>query len=233
MKLSRDNRRNRVRACRRLLKRFSKSAVSSIVFTDEKLFTLETPLNPQNDRVYAKEQKKKDVPEERLIRERSHFSKKVMVSVGVSKEGKTGVHFIEEGAKINSDVYQQLLSTKLLPDCRAIFEDGDYVLQQDGAPAHRSKSTVSYLEENVPDFIGPKDWPANSPDLNPVDYCVWGRLQELVYKVPIRDIAHLKERIVQSWESLSNDSFGVAIDRWLVRLRKVVANDGGHIEHEL
>ena len=30
-------------------------------------------------------------------------------------------------------------------------------------------------------FIEPDMWPPNSPDLNPVDYAIWGALQERVY----------------------------------------------------
>ena len=48
------------------------------------------------------------------------------------------------------------------------------LFQQDGAPAHRSRHTVAYLRSNVPEFIEPENWPPNSPDLNPVDYAVWG-----------------------------------------------------------
>ena len=48
------------------------------------------------------------------------------------------------------------------------------LFQQDGAPAHRSRHTVAYLRSNVPEFIELENWPPNSPDLNPVDYAVWG-----------------------------------------------------------
>ena len=33
-----------------------------------------------------------------------------------------------------------------------------------------------------------KVWPANSPDLNPVDYRISGKLQERVYRNQIRDV---------------------------------------------
>jgi len=43
-------------------------------------------------------------------------------------------------------------------------------------------------------------WPANSPDLNPVDYRIWGKLQERVYRNWIRDVDQLKSRLVEEWE---------------------------------
>ena len=48
------------------------------------------------------------------------------------------------------------------------------LFQQDEAPAHRSRHTVAYLRSNVPEFIEAENWLPNSPDLNPVDYAVWG-----------------------------------------------------------
>ena len=34
----------------------------------------------------------------------------------------------------------------------------------------------------VPNFVELSVWPLNSPDLNPVDYAVWGALQQSVYR---------------------------------------------------
>jgi len=42
--------------------------------------------------------------------------------------------------------------------------------RQDNAPAYRARETVHLLTRETPDFITPALWPANNPDLNPVDY---------------------------------------------------------------
>ena len=47
---------------------------------------------------------------------------------------------------------------------------GFFAFQQDIAPAHRARETVQLLTCETPDFIAPAVWPANSPDVNPVDY---------------------------------------------------------------
>ena len=51
-----------------------------------------------------------------------------------------------------------------------------------------------------------KVWAANSPDLNPVDYRVWGKLQEHVYRNQIRDVDQLKSRLIEEWEQYHNSS---------------------------
>ena len=83
---------------------------------------------------------------------------------------------------VNSDYYQNtVLLSMLLPDIRSVFGDY-YVFQQDGAPAHRARDTVTMLQRETPEFIPPEMWPPNSPDLNPVDYSIWGMLQPRVYR---------------------------------------------------
>ena len=80
------------------------------------------------------------------------------------------------GVKVNGQYYRDILLRRyLLPD---IKQYSDYfTFQQDGAPAHRAHETVELLKVKTPDFIPPNLWPPNSPDLNPVDYKIWGVLQ--------------------------------------------------------
>jgi len=42
-----------------------------------------------------------------------------------------------------------------------------------------SVNTVQLLIREAPDFIAPTLWPANSPDLSPVENRIWGKLQDL------------------------------------------------------
>jgi len=41
---------------------------------------------------------------------------------------------------------------------------------------------------------------ANSSDLNPVDYQIWGKLQEHVYRSLNHDIDQLKSPLIKEWE---------------------------------
>ena len=169
--------------------------------------TVETPLNSQNDHVYAQATRKRGVSPVRLIRDRQHFSQKGMVSVGVSRMGKTGVVFVEQGAKVNSECYcrQHVLDGGLLPDIRARCQRYSWTLQQDGAPSHTARNTLTYLRretENVT-FTEPDMWPPHSPDLNPVDHAVRDALQQMVYqRRRFTTINQLKQAIVIEWGKL-------------------------------
>jgi len=45
----------------------------------------------------------------------------------------------------------------------------------------------------TPAFISPNLWPPNSPDLNPVDYKIWGVMQDQVYQKKVKDVNELRE----------------------------------------
>ena len=80
----------------------------------------------------------------------------------------------------------------------------------------------------------------NSPDLNPVDYAVWGALQQMIYqRRRFTTINQLKQAIVIEWGNLGKLYLGKlsqrfidrAIGQWRRRLECVVQQHGGHIEH--
>jgi len=80
-----------------------------------------------------------------------------MVSVGVSRMGKTRVVFVDPGAKINRKRVCYLTSEQ----CRHYR----WTLQQDGAPAHIAWTTMDYLKTEHINFIEPHMWPQKSPDI--------------------------------------------------------------------
>ena len=202
--------------CRLLLNRFTAEKLKNIIFTDEKDFTLEVARNRQNDRVYGK--RKRDIAPNRLYHETSRFTKKVMVSAGVSWKGKTRIHFIDtEHTKVNSESYKNLLEIGLLPDCRRLYPNGDWVFQQDGAPAPTSKTTQEYLDGATPDFIRKDEWPPQSPDCNPMDYAVWDKFTE----------NKLKKQIRKCWKDITLGEIQKTISVWKKRLRTVVTENGG------
>jgi len=126
----------------------------------------------------------------------------------------------------------QILTTKYLSFQYSVT----YCSQAPRRPAHRTRDTVHLLTHETPDFITPALWPANSPDLNPVDYQIWWKLQDSVYRSHVsRDVAQLKSRLIEEWEHFHQVVIDKAVRQWrpnlgaCVRLRA----HGGHFEHTL
>jgi len=108
-----------------------------------------------------------------------HFSRNVMLSVGISRMEKTRLVFIDPGAKVNSSRYCNIVLKKgLLPDIRAICRHYRSTLQQDhGAPAHTARTMMNYLKKaHQLHWTLARMWPPNSPDIILVDYAIWGAL---------------------------------------------------------
>jgi len=156
-----------------------------------------------------------------------------MVSVAVSKPGCSPLFFVELGVKVDGRYYRDvLLKQQMLPVMHCIAGD-TYAFQQDSAPAHCARDTVKLLQQEMPEFIAPDLWPPNSPDLNPVDYRVWGLIQERVYMTAVRDTADLKWRLIETWSNIPQTVIDKAIDVWGLRLRACVKAKGHHFEHLL
>ncbi len=64
---------------------------------------------------------------------------------------------------VTPPIYQEMLEYFMLPSADQLFKDADVFFQQDLAPAHTAKS---WLNDHG---VGVLDWPAYSPDLNPIE----------------------------------------------------------------
>ena len=53
--------------------------------------------------------------------------------------------------------------------CRFLRNSSTVAPLQDSVLAKCARSTVEFLHQETPDFMSPKLWPPNSPDLNPID----------------------------------------------------------------
>jgi len=57
-------------------------------------------------------------------------------------------------------------------------------------PAHTACQMQDWLRANCTDFIAKNEWPPNSPDLNSLDYHVWGAMLQAF------DIFHFKPKTI-------------------------------------
>ncbi|KAG1573853.1 hypothetical protein G6F47_013532 [Rhizopus delemar] len=76
--------------------------------------------------------------------------------------------------------------------------------QHDGDPKHRSKSTVQWLKAKGVNYID--DWPAQSPDLNPIEH-LWHhlKLKLSLYDKKAKGVHELWERVEKEWNSFDKE----------------------------
>ena len=167
--LSKQIREKRKSRSKILLNRLANQGLERVVFSDEKLFTIEEATNTQNDRILAKTSS--SIPEQ--------HSSSVMVWAAISAVGLTPLIFVPSGIKINAATYKELILEPVVkePVSQIMFKNESFLFQQDGTPAHTANTIQSRLSTKIPDFISKVEWPPSSPDLNPMDLSLWSILE--------------------------------------------------------
>lgn len=206
-----------------------------ILFTDEAEFTRDGINNFHNRHLWDLENPHGTIEARNQVR----FS--LNVWGGIVGNQLIGPVFLEP--RLNGQNYHRLLSRTLPP----LFEDIPIGIRRrmwfmhDGAPAHFSRIARNWL--NQPRNFGnhwigrggPVVWPARSPDLNPLDFFLWGHCKAIVYASPIPDVNVLRQRIIDAFEVIRNTEgifhrVNASIYR---RLEACVMANGGHFEQFL
>ena len=111
--LSDITKKKRLERAKLLLQKILDGTQPPVLWTDEKLFTVQAIHNTQNDRIWAKN--KESIPVELRTSFRRQKPASVMVWAGVTSSGlKTPLIFIEEGVKVNQHVYLRMLKDKVV-----------------------------------------------------------------------------------------------------------------------
>jgi hypothetical protein len=77
------------------------------------------------------------------------------------------------------------------------------------------------------------DWAPRSPDLNPVDFALWGYLKEKVYSVKIQNLHHLQQRITDACAAVDPDMLRRIQRNTAFRLQSCLEAGGVHVEQIL
>ncbi|CAH2004529.1 unnamed protein product [Acanthoscelides obtectus] len=157
--------------------------LSNVLWTDESCFIRRGVVNFHNQHIWSHENP-------HAVRERNfqhEFS--VNVWIGIYRNRLFGPNLLP--ARLNAATFLEFLKAEhanmwddVMLDLRRLAW-----FQLDGCPTHYSRIVRNWLDENYPErWIGrggPVAWPPRSPDLNPLDFFVWGFLKEKVYQTPV------------------------------------------------
>jgi hypothetical protein len=211
----------------KLYRRLNKDQWKKVITTDEAWFYT-TNCNGKRRIQYVS--RSENSPKlERYQRSESH-AKGFMVWAGVSYKGKTSLHFVDPGAKINSQYYcNNVLKNFLARDVRKLYPNGDYLFHQDSAPSHVSNFTRDFMSSRMK-FITKEEWIPKSPDAAPMDYSIWGNMKRMLWREKVEDMASLKRAIRRVWRRLPQELINNTLKSWPKRLNKIYNNKGKYIE---
>ena len=134
--------------------------------------------------------------------------------------GKSKLHVYHNKEKVNQYNYLELLCD-ILPDA---FEDTNAaVFMQDGATPHTAKSVLGWLDDCGIEYI--RDWPGNSPDINPIEN-LWEIIKKDLQGKDVSSVPKLEKEIRASWDRIPADmlrSLALSLPR---RLEQVIKRKG-------
>jgi transposase len=106
---------------------------------------------------------------------------------------------------------------------------GDIVFQQDNDPKHTSRIAQKWFRANNIQLL---DWPAQSPDLNPIEH-LWHYLKRQIASggEPPRSIHDLWLKVESEWEKIPSHVCANLIDSMPDRIQAVLKAKGGHTNY--
>ncbi|KAG2208413.1 hypothetical protein INT46_009614 [Mucor plumbeus] len=130
---------------------------------------------------------------------------------------------------VDSTVYVDILQTSLLDTLEYYDMDRNVIrFQQDNATPHTSGITQDWFSANGFIFETIRDWPAQSPDLNPIEH-VWYQLKRRLNTYPTRPTTkeELEARITSEWYKFTKNDCLKYIDSMPARIKAVIRSGGG------
>ena len=125
-----------------------------------------------------------------------------MAWCGIVNDQIIGPFFFD--AHVNGDTYLEMLIDYILPEIhRRGLDSSQICYMHDGAPSHITANVRQCLDDNFGSWIGRGEgrnkilsWPPRSPDLNMLDFFLWGVLQHRVHMVEYESVDEMAAAIV-------------------------------------
>jgi hypothetical protein len=125
----------------------------------------------------------------------------VTVWGGIMSNGKTEM-VVLIGETMNANRYRDLCVNDIVVPFAQNFGEG-FILVDDNATPHRARCVREVLRENN---IERMDWPARSPDMNPIEH-VWSRMKLRLNQseYEFRNLNELANAIREEWEAIPKE----------------------------
>jgi transposase len=137
------------------------------------------------------------------------------------------VVFEKDYGKVAAEVYTKHVLSGVYKEARELVAKGGSmwtIIMEDNASIHTANLTQASHKSIK---INRMKWPANSPDLNPIEN-VWRLLKERIGKRFPRTDAEVRQFLEEEWNRLTLDDFVHYIKSMPEHVQAVIDANGGH-----
>lgn len=146
---------------------------------------------------------------------------------GICFDGRTDLHMFAGGTLTALRYRDEILDPIVRPFLAAMGNTS--ILMQDNARCHTANVVRAYFSEETIDVM---DWPARSPDLNPIEH-VWDMIYRRISHRdnPPRNVQELANAVVEVWNNLPQQQIQTLVQSMPNRCRECINARGGHTHY--
>ena len=140
--------------------------------------------------------------------------------------GMINMHWVPTGQTLNKEYYIEVLREfrkRFIGKRPALFKSCQWHFHQDNAPVHNSIFVTDYLTKMG---INAVPHPPYSPDLAHCDFCLFPNLRGCRYET----IEEIQEAVTKVIDTLTQEDFHGAFQRFLEQYNKCIATGGDDFE---
>ena len=189
-RLTEDHRIYRVAFCEKILEEWDDNRLESIIFSDEKTFCTDVSWRSKVYRPYN-------------TRYEPHYVKEIGRSGRITNNywgaiGRDGpvTPLVRIQGRFNAPAYMRIVRAYVIPMMNRFEADGDpHIFMQDNSRVHTDQRVMALFSRQ---HFQPMDWPANSPDLNPIEN-VWSMMENGWPEIHPRTAENLHDVVQDRW----------------------------------
>jgi transposase len=203
--------------CKELLK-WNNEKFRSVIWSDE----MNIEVDCRKTRVMIRRMPNEKYRKDCIIERTKQGSGSIGVWACINYNGVGEVRIFK--GRLNQHSYIDILRTNLQKSIDHLHEnDNEIIFQQDNAPCHTAKSVQKWFSENK---ITPMRWPANSPDLNPIEN-LWSWLDSKISNDQVKNVNDLESSVLKHLKNVPIQIIQNLVDSMPRRIFECYKNKGG------
>ena len=150
-----------------------------------------------------------------------HGGGNIMVWAGMSALGPGPIRLVD--GVMDQYQYRKILEETMLSAAEIMFANRPWIFQHDNDPKHTARSVKQWINDQSFEYLW---WPAQSPDLNPIEH-LWQVVDSPVKSRRPSNKEELFRVVSEAWSNITSDRCRTLVQSMGRRCQAVIDAKGG------